>query len=121
MASYYLYDGINEVPSDVTHVRVAPSVTVIRSNVFSSLGPYLVETSNVGFFLTKEESTRRAIIRKVILPQGLRCIEKRAFVHCKSLTEIVIPSSVEEIGDEAFRSCSELRVIALPNGLKLCQ
>ena len=23
LASYYLYDGINEVPSDVTHVRVA--------------------------------------------------------------------------------------------------
>ena len=62
-------------------------------------------------------STRRAIIRKVILPQGLRCIEERAFVHCKSLTEIVIPSSVEEIGDKAFMHCSQLKKIGLPNGL----
>ena len=95
LASYYLYDGTAEVPSDVTHVRVAPSVTVIRSDVFG-----------IG-----EDVTRRAIIRKVILPQGLRCIEERAFVHCKSLTEIVIPSSVEEIGDKAFMHCSQLKKI----------
>jgi len=107
LSSYYLYDGIAEVPSDVTHVRVAPSVTVIRSDVFGShvLGVFEVY------------STRRANIRKVILPEGLRVIEERAFKHCKSLTDIIIPSSVEEIGDEAFRSCSQLRVIALPNSL----
>ena len=121
MASYYLYDGTAEVPSDVTHVRVAPSVIVIRSDVFGSLGPYLVETSNDGFFLTKEESTRRAIIRKVILPQGLRCIEERAFVHCKSLTDIIIPEipeSVERIHDHYNASVvlRGLRNIAFPLG-----
>ena len=69
LASYYLYDGAAEVPSDVTHVRVAPSVTVIRSDVFGPLGPYLVETSNVGFFLTREESTRRANSEKSYYPK----------------------------------------------------
>jgi hypothetical protein len=122
LAAYYLYDGINEVPSDVTHVRVAPSVTAIRSNVF---GPSeeLTRIFDVfgrlvgGVVPTIEDSTRRACIRKVILPEGLRCIEKRAFIHCKSLTDIIIPSSVEEIGDEAFMHCSQLKEIDLPNGL----
>jgi hypothetical protein len=105
MASYYLYDGTAEVPSDVTHVRVAPSVIVIRSEVFG-----------IG-----EDVTRRAIIRKVILPQGLRCIEERAFVHCKSLTDIIIPEipeSVERIHDHYNASVvlRGLRNIAFPLG-----
>ena len=108
LASYYLYDGINEVPSDVTHVRVAPSVTVLRSDVF---GPPVHSLSPTDY------STRRANIQRVILPQGLRCIEKRAFSRCRSLTEIIIPPLVEEIGDEAFMHCSQLKEIALPNGL----
>jgi hypothetical protein len=105
LASYYVYDGTAEVPSDVTHVRVAPSVTVLRSDVFGPLG---------GVFTSEVYSTRRAIIRKVILPEGLRCIEERAFKHCKSLTDIIIPSSVEEIGDNAFGYCKSLRYIKIP-------
>ena len=117
LASYYLYDGIAEVPSDVTHVRVAPSVTVIRSDLFGPLISSEDSTRGQEEVLTREESTRRAIIRKVILPEGLRCIEKRAFKHCKSLADIIIPSSVEEIGDRAFEHCSNLKEIDLPKGL----
>jgi hypothetical protein len=49
LSSYYLFDGTAEVPSDVTHVRVAPSVTVIRSNVFGSLigGVFTSEVYNI--------------------------------------------------------------------------
>lgn len=90
LSFYYLYDGVGEVPSDVTHVRVAPAVTVvIRSDVF---GPPAL------CLLQEDSPTRRAaIIRSVILPEGLRCTKEGAFCHCKSLIEIAIPPSVDEI------------------------
>ena len=65
--------------------------------------------------------TRRAAIRQVILPEGLRCIKERAFSHCESLTEIIIPSSVEEIGDEAFMHCSQLKEMEFCQESSLCK
>ena len=41
-------------------------------------------------------------LEKVILPEGLRRIEARAFCGCRSLKEVNLPESLEWIGDAAF-------------------
>ena len=84
--SRYVYNGIDEVPMDVTHVRVDPSVTVIPEGAFE--------------FHKKVE--------QVDLPEGLIQIGHRAFSGCNSLKIINVPSTVEEIGDYAFSVVAHL-------------
>ena len=92
----YIYNGVDEVPWDVTHVRVDPSVTVIPQRAF--------------------EDHRK--LEVVELPEGLITIGENAFQYCKSLKRINIPSTVIEIGYNAFQGCNKLDGIALPDGLQ---
>ena len=94
--SVYVYNGIDEVPEDVKHVRVDPSVTVISE----------------GAFLDRRD------LEVVELPEGLIRIGESAFCDCESLKRINIPTTIEEIGSAAFRSCDKLDDIILPEGLQ---
>jgi len=94
--SIYTYNGVDEVPEDVTHVRVDPSVTVIPDNAFQSRHELVV----------------------VELPEGLTRIGDRAFSDCMSLKRINLPSTLKEIGERAFHSCEKLENITLPAGLR---
>ena len=92
----YIYNGVDEVPNDVTHVRVDPSVTNIPYRAFYE----------------------RRQLEVVELPEGLVRIGESAFSNCTSLRSINIPSTVEEIGERAFESCEKLEDIILSEGLR---
>ena len=62
----FVYNGVDEVPEDVIHVRVDPSITVIRDNAFD------------GHFHLEE----------VELPEGLLKIGDTAFGECRNLKRI---------------------------------
>jgi len=79
----YLYDGIDDVPYDVCHVRVLPSVTEIPGEAFAM----------------------RSELTNVELPEGLQVIRGGAFKNCSNLSKITIPSTVTEIGPFALRRC----------------
>ena len=61
--SVYIYNGVDRVPNDVTHVRVDPSVTVIPQLAFAD----------------------RRELEQVDLPEGLITIENDAFQYTVSL------------------------------------
>jgi len=94
--SVYIYNGVGEVPMDVTHVRVDSSVTVIPANAFRG----------------------RDKLDQVELPEGLITIERRAFYNCQSLEMINLPSTLEIIGPRAFQCCENLEAVILPEGLQ---
>lgn len=54
----------------------------------------------------------------VVLPKGLKTIEKDAFAHCTGLKELVLPEGLETIGVNAFVECTELEKVVLPKSLK---
>lgn len=56
-------------------------------------------------------------IRKVLLPEGLTIIRKRAFNTCENLVTVEMPSSVKEIGNSAFNMDRKLELKALPDSL----
>ena len=85
----FVYDGVNEAPADVTHVRVLSTVTVIPESAFYGC----------------------ICLQEVELPEGLTKIESQAFCDCKSLKSINLPSTLEEIGGFAFEECVELEDI----------
>ena len=93
--SVYIYNGVGEVPEDVTHVRVDPSVTFIPASAFED----------------------REQLEEVELPEGLLTIEPKAFANCYLLSKINLPSTVLEIHIDAFCECYELDGINLPEGL----
>lgn len=93
--SIYVYNGVDEVPLTVTHLRVDPSVTEIPPRAFLEC----------------------VTLTQVELPEGLEKIGFAAFSCCRALKTIHIPSTVHEIGGGAFVFCSELKEIILPQGL----
>ena len=95
VSSVYIYNGFGEVPEDVTHVRVHPSVAIIPREVFQ----------------------HRYELEVVELPEGLITIEDKAFYCCRSLTRINFPSTLEDIGRGAFNGCEALDGVVLPVGL----
>jgi hypothetical protein len=57
-------------------------------------------------------------LKKVVLPQTLQKIHRKAFFYCKQLEEVVIHDNVRYIGDKAFEGCSALRKFTLPAQLR---
>jgi len=92
----YIYNGVGEVPDDVSHVRVDPSVAIIPRCAFQC----------------------RRNLEVVELPEGLIRIGDYGFHRCISLKKITIPSTVEDIGESSFDHCEKLEGIVLPEGLQ---
>jgi hypothetical protein len=83
--SYHLYNGIDTIPSDATHVRVGPAVTIIRGDAFL---------------------LARSVLQKVVLPDGLRRVGWQAFRDLVLLKMIDLPDMVDEIKCGAFAHCA---------------
>lgn len=90
---WFLYMGQDrsEIPRDITHARVDPSVNVIGEKSFDNC-KQLVE---------------------VEFCEGLEEIGFRAFSYCTSLTKFKVPSTVKKIGAEAFCNCEQLVEVEL--------
>jgi surface antigen bspA-like len=54
----------------------------------------------------------------VEIPNSVTIINEQAFSSCKGLTAINIPSTVENIGYEAFSNCNGLTSVIIANGVK---
>jgi hypothetical protein len=95
-AANFVYTGQGKVPRGVIHVRILPSIKVIRVRAF----------------------LRQTLLMSVELHDGLEVIEKEAFEECRSLREIDIPPSVRAIKDHTNQDCSGLTTAILNDGLE---
>ncbi|KAL7524290.1 hypothetical protein ACHAXR_000511, partial [Thalassiosira sp. AJA248-18] len=97
MQEAFLYTGQerNAIPSDVTRVRVDPSVTGIPPRAFQDLRK----------------------LEEIELCVGVTDIGESAFRRCLSLRRITIPSTVAWIPDYAFYDCRKLEEVELSEGL----
>ena len=58
------------------------------------------------------------VLKKVVLPEGLKTIGIGAFNKCKTLEGINLPDTLTKIEDEAFLGCKALTTITIPAKLK---
>jgi hypothetical protein len=94
----YNEDTKDDIPRNVTHVKVDPFVKEIHRNAFQDCDS-LVE---------------------VEFSEGLEVIGRDAFSDCTNLKHInKLPSTLKEIGDDAFWSCASLDSIEFPEGLQV--
>lgn len=58
-----------------------------------------------------------ADVEEVILPEGIKCIESKAFADCFNLKKINFPEGLETVEDRAFMNCGSLTEVMLPTTL----
>lgn len=58
------------------------------------------------------------ILKKIILPSGVRRIGAGAFRDNTALEEVVFPSMLDEVGAAMFRQCTSIIKVDLPCGIK---
>ncbi len=104
--------GDQEVPRDVTHVRVHKSVKIIRARAFRNCRNLVSVEMHDGVEIIEEAAFYFcSSLRGIKLP-GVRVIENNAFFVC-ALEDVEFGDKLETIGDDAFRGC-RLRNIKLP-------
>jgi len=141
----FLYTGQDwtEIPRNVTHVRIDPSVKVVKGSAFNrcsqlvevelceglqAIGPSAFsDCISLKCIKGGIPSTVRVIDREAFLcceqlveakfREGLRTIAYCAFSGCKGLLCIEIPSTVKVIGTNAFEDCEQLVEVELCEGL----
>jgi len=94
-AEFFVYTSGVEVPWDVTHVFVHPSVEFLPAGIFAD----------------------RHRLKEVVLSEGLLEIGRGAFYECQSLEHLQFPSTLLAIGGFAFYLCISLRRLVFPEGL----
>ncbi len=87
--------GEQEVPDEITHAIIDPSVNIIRIGAFRN----------------------RRQLMSVIFHDGVEIVEEWAFLDCVSLRGIKL-LGVREIRDEAFRCCYALSDVEFGNNLE---
>jgi hypothetical protein len=94
----FIYNKVTkyDIPINVTHVKVDPSVKEIRAGAFQACQS-LVE---------------------VEFSEGLEFIGKMAFEYCRGLKTIKIPSAHVVIESNAFSRCKSLVSVELPEVFK---
>lgn len=109
---HFLYRGqdCSQIPRDVTHICIDPSVKVIDWAAFGHC-KQLVE---VEFWAHSDIASNWWGWSFV---KGLRRIGEYSFNRCESLSNIKIPSTVNVIGSHAFSDCVQLVKVELCEGL----
>ncbi len=106
--------GDQEVPRDVTHVRVHKSVKIIARRAFCGCRNLLSVEMHDGVEIIEEYAFRGCRSLIGIKLSGVRVIEEYAFYHCTALEDVESGDKLETIGYEAFNGCTSLRRIGLP-------
>lgn len=57
--------------------------------------------------------------KSVVVPNGVKRIEKGAFAFCTLLEKVELPKTLCEIGQQAFLSCRKLSEVNIPQNVKL--
>src|SRR6056300_1331445 len=90
--------GDQEVPEEVTHVRIHKSVKIIRMRAFHNCRNLVsIEMHNGVEIIEEEVFECCSSLRGIKLP-GVRVIEEYAFAACTSLADIEFGDKLERIG-----------------------
>ena len=127
----YTREESGDIPRDVAHVNVHPSVKAIKNGAFSSfrgltnkfiskcsqlmtvnLGEELVDISKVAYQYCPSLSLVTS------QPPPIKAINNRTFKGCEELTTTIPDKGLELIGNAAFFECKLLEEIVIPPAVK---
>lgn len=125
------YNAFSDCPNLVS-ITIPCNVTSIGAYSFNgcekltsitvdSKNKYYLSEDGVLFNKTKTELVAYPAgnsRKEYTIPDGVKSLNKRAFLGAVNLTSIKIPNSVKTIGEGEFYGCKNLENINIPNGVK---
>lgn len=63
--------------------------------------------------------SKRALIKNVVIKEGITTVAERAFEYCRNLKTVKLAKSVYEIGSCAFKDCTSLENVTATEKLRL--
>ncbi len=105
--------GDQEVPRNVTHVRVHKSVKIIRQRAFYWCRQLVSVEMHDGVEIIEQQAFSNCNSLRGIKLIGVKIIGEAAFSHCYALVDVEFGDKLETIEDRAFL-CTSLRNINLP-------
>jgi hypothetical protein len=104
--------GDQEVPRDVTHIRIHRSVKIITRGAFQHCRNLVSIEMHDGVEIIEYAAFEYCkSLRRIKLP-GVRIIERLAFFYCTKLADVEFGDKLETIGSSAFASTA-LRTIKI--------
>jgi hypothetical protein len=112
----FVYTGQANVPEGVIHVRVHPSVRVIRAKAYLRQSQLINVDLHDGLEVIEEEAfSYCSSLREILFPPSVRAIKARAFWCCSGLMTAILNGGLEEIGKWAFSECALVRIDIPPS------
>lgn len=102
----------------ITSITLPESIVEIGKNAFDECCSLTSINIPNGVAEIPMSAFSRTAIESIVLPSGLKIIERYAFFECARLKSIVIPEGVTFIGFKAFAGCTELETVVLPGSLE---
>ena len=108
--------GDQEVPFDITHAIIDPSVNTVRRRAFFYRRQLVSVIFHDGVEIIEEEAfcDCKSLSGRIKLV-GVREIGYSAFICCTALSDVEFGDRLETIGHSAFQSCKSLRSIKMPS------
>jgi len=129
----YPHEGSKTPPIDVAAELEIFETEMLPSGKYKVLGlrpqyinsiteltfPDCVEVIGAGAFKTDRLNQGRVpkYLTSVVIGNGVRMIEERAFCCCENLLSVTFGSSLQFIGEEAFAYCRVLRCVTIPQNV----
>jgi hypothetical protein len=113
----FVYTGQENVPVNVNHVQVHPSIKVIHARAFLRSLLMSVELHDGIGLIEKHAFYKCKFLCKILFPPFVRAIEDYAFFGCSGLTTAILNDGLEEIGERAFWGCA-LVCINIPSSIR---
>jgi hypothetical protein len=113
----YLYTGQsrNEIPRDITHLKIDSSVTEISEEAFRDCDRLIDVGFSEGLKTIGEFAFKGCRLLKILkLPSTVVAIRKYAFSFCYDLTSVEMCDGLERIEEGAFHHCVSLINIRIP-------
>ena len=105
--------GEQEVPFDITHAIIDPSVNIVRRWAFEDRGRLISVIFHDGVEIIEEGAFNECVSLRGIKLLGVREIKDEAFRRCYALSDVKFGDKLERIRSGAFNSCISLRSIKL--------
>ena len=124
LTSINLHEGLTSIDREAlsgcgfTHIEVPSSVTYLGESVFE----YDLNLTSITLHCTMDTLPHGLFsactsLDSVVVPQGVKCINRFAFWQCSALTHVELPEGLKSIEQDAFSECKALKKIELPASL----
>ncbi len=110
--AFYLCDRFEKIvlPSSIEKMENNPFSGCSKLELLSKSKAYRIQDDVIynGFMTSVTGCLNRIKSENLVIPEGIKTINRNSFWNCKGIKKITLPESLEDIGYNPFVSCSNI-------------